>query len=190
MSPGDRLAQVALIAGGGALCWLTMQAVHELGHVLGALLSGGTVTQVVLHPLTISRTDVQPNPSPAVVVWAGPVIGALLPAFLWGIARKWRPALEYLARCWCGFCLIANGAYISAGVLLPVGDARTMLQTGSPPWLLLLFGVVTVPAGVWCWHHQGRFFGVGPQAQRVNRRHALWVVSLLIVVVVAEIALA
>ena len=37
--------------------WLGMQAVHESGHALGALLSGGRVARVVLHPLTISRTD-------------------------------------------------------------------------------------------------------------------------------------
>lgn len=108
---------------------------------------------------------------------------------MWSIARRWTPAIEYLVRCWCGFCLIANGAYIGAGVLLPVGDARTMLQSGSPAWLLLLFGVLTVPAGVWCWHNQGRFFGIGPQARHVNRRHALGVAVLLIAVVVAEFVL-
>ena len=49
--------------------WLGMQAVHELGHVFGAWLTGGRVQQVVLHPLTISRTDLAENPSPLVVVW-------------------------------------------------------------------------------------------------------------------------
>jgi hypothetical protein len=189
MSPGDRLAQVALLAGGGALCWLTMQAVHELGHVLAAMASGGSVTRVVLHPLMISRTDVQPNPSPALVVWAGPLVGCLLPALVWGIARWWRSGIVYLLRCWCGFCLVANGAYIGVGIVAPVGDAQTMLQTGSPVWLLLLFGVVTVPAGLWCWHNQGRYFGLGPKAQPVNRRHAAGTFGLLVAVIVAELVL-
>ena len=177
------------MAGGGVLCWLTMQAVHESGHVLGAVASGGTVTRVVLHPLMISRTDVQPNPSPAIVVWAGPLVGVLLPAFVWGMAHWWRSGIEYLLRCWCGFCLIANGAYIGAGVVVPVGDAQTMLQTGTPAWLLLLFGMATVPAGLWCWHNQGHHFGLGPQAQRVNRRHAAGTVILLMAVIMAELAL-
>jgi hypothetical protein len=47
--------------------WLLMQAVHESGHVLGARLGGGTVAQVVLHPLTISRTDLAANPHPLLV---------------------------------------------------------------------------------------------------------------------------
>jgi predicted Zn-dependent protease len=37
--------------------WLGMQAVHELGHVLGAWWTDGDVSRVVLHPLSISRTD-------------------------------------------------------------------------------------------------------------------------------------
>jgi hypothetical protein len=189
MSPGDRLSQVSLIAGGGALCWLTMQAVHELGHVLGAAVSGGVVRQVVLHPLMISRTDVQPNPFPALVVWAGPLGGALLPAVVWGMAHWRRSAIEYLIRCWCGFCLIANGAYIGAGVILPAGDALTMRQCGSPPWLLLLFGIIAVPLGLSCWHTQGHHFGLGPQPKPVNRRHALGVSILLLIVVLLELLL-
>jgi hypothetical protein len=44
----------ALIAATLIASWLGMQAVHEAGHVLGARLSGGTVTRVALYPLTLS----------------------------------------------------------------------------------------------------------------------------------------
>jgi len=52
-----------------AMSWLIMMATHELGHVIGAALTRGTVKRVVLHPLAISRTDISPNPHPSVVVW-------------------------------------------------------------------------------------------------------------------------
>ena len=52
--------------------WLGMQAVHEAGHALGALLTGGEIATVVLHPLTISHTEMIDNPHPLVVVWRGP----------------------------------------------------------------------------------------------------------------------
>ena len=55
--------------------WLGMQAVHESGHVLGALLTGGKIATVVLHPLTISHTELIDNPHPLCVVWAGPLVG-------------------------------------------------------------------------------------------------------------------
>ena len=41
-----------------ALSWFVMMAVHELGHVVGALATAGSIERVILSPLTISRTDV------------------------------------------------------------------------------------------------------------------------------------
>jgi hypothetical protein len=57
VSPGRRGWQVLLVGSLVPLCWLGMQAVHEFGHVAALWASGGTVAKVVLHPLTISRTD-------------------------------------------------------------------------------------------------------------------------------------
>src|SRR5690606_29141585 len=103
-----------------------------LGHVLAAWSSGGRVAKVVLHPLAISRTDVAPNPHPLVVVWCGPLVGALLPLVLWGVLAFFRhPATPY-ARFFAGFCLIANGLYIGAGSFDGVGDAGEMLREGTP----------------------------------------------------------
>src|SRR5215472_11635577 len=79
----NRVHQFVLIASTLLFSWLAMQAVHELGHVLHAWASGGTVTKVLLVPLEISRTDVSPNPHPQFVAWGGPIWGALLPACVW-----------------------------------------------------------------------------------------------------------
>ena len=73
-----RVHQFILIGSCVLGSWLLMQAVHESGHVLGASLTGGRVGRVVLYPLTISRTDLIDNPSPLIVVWAGPA-PALVP---------------------------------------------------------------------------------------------------------------
>lgn len=51
-----------------ALCRLAMLAVHELGHVAGALMTGGSVERVIQYPQGISRTNVLPNPHSLVVV--------------------------------------------------------------------------------------------------------------------------
>jgi hypothetical protein len=73
-----RADQFVLIGSAILLAWLAMMAVHEAGHVLGALLTGGTVKVVVLHPLTISCTVLSHNPHPLLVTRAGPVIGVLI----------------------------------------------------------------------------------------------------------------
>src|SRR4051794_14452795 len=107
-----RLHQCILVASVLPLSWLGMMAVHELGHVLGAWLTGGAVSKVVLHPLTISRTELSHNPHPLLVTWAGPVLGVLLPLLALGVAAAVRMPGVYLLRFFAGFCLIANGAYI------------------------------------------------------------------------------
>jgi hypothetical protein len=148
--------------------WLGMQAVHELGHILGATLSGGRVARVALHPLTISRTDLSENPHPLVVAWAGPSMGVLLPLSLWGAASAVRSPGAFALRSFVGFCLIANGAYLAVGSIDRVGDAGELLRYGSPAWSLWGFGLVAAVSGLWLWHRQGCHFGLGSAGGRVN----------------------
>jgi hypothetical protein len=167
------------------LCWLGMMAVHELGHILGASCTGGVVKKVVIHPLAISRTDVAPNPSPLSVVWAGPLVGVLLPLLAWAILLCIRAPGLYLFRFFAGFCLITNGAYIGAGSFGQIGDAGEMIKYGTPMFMLWLFGLVTVPLGLLLWHRLGAHFGLGHEQRNVNAWTASWALCALIVTYVA-----
>jgi len=129
--------------------WLGMQAIHEAGHVLGARLTGGRVERVVLHPLTISRTDLAENPRPLVVAWAGPVFGATAPVLLWAAARLLRMPGAFVLRFFAGFRLLANGLYVGVGSFEGIGDSGDLLRHGAPIWHLRLFGAVTAPFGLW-----------------------------------------
>jgi hypothetical protein len=164
----DRLHQVVLIGSTVLGSWLGMQAVHESGHVLGALLTGGQVTRVVLYPLTISRTDLADNPHPLVVAWAGPIVGVAIPLLLWGLAAAIRLPGAFVLRFFAGFCLLANGLYVGVGSFERVGDCGEMLRHGSAPWQLWLFGVVTAPLGLRLWHGQRPHFGLGTGKGQVN----------------------
>jgi hypothetical protein len=148
--------------------WLGMQTVHELGHVLGAWLTGGQVTRVVLWPLGFSRTDVGNNMRPLVVAWAGPIVGIVLPLLLWAIAWAIRMPGAFVLRFFAGFCCIANGLYIGLGSFGRVGDCNEMLRYGSVSWQLWLFGAVTAPLGLALWHRQGALFGLGAPEGRVS----------------------
>jgi hypothetical protein len=141
--------------------WLGMQAVHETGHILGAILSGGHVTRVALHPLRISRTDLAENPHPLAVAWAGPCVGIAGPLLLWALAVGFRLPGAFVPRFFAGFCLIANGAYLAIGSFHRIGDAGVLLRHGTPAWLLWSFGLITVPVGLGLWHRQGNHFGLG-----------------------------
>lgn len=146
------------------ICWLGMMLVHELGHVVGAWMTGGVVEQVVWHPLVISRTDVSPNPSPLIVVWAGPIVGSLLPVIVWACLFRWRSA--FLIKFFAGYCLIANGAYIGYGSFEKIGDCREMLIHETPIWALWLFGLTACSLGFYFWDGLGPKFGWGRMRMR------------------------
>lgn len=167
--------------------WLGMQGVHEMGHVSGAWVTGGKVQRVVLHPFTISRTDLAENPSPLVVVWAGPILGALLPTILWLAAATITMPGSFVLRFFAGFCLIANGLYISLGSFGRIGDCGEMLRHGSAIWQLWLFGLVTVPAGIWLWHGQGADFGLGKASKTISPAVAYAILGVVLTVVAAEL---
>ncbi len=188
----ERLHQALLIATFLPLCWLGMMAVHELGHVLAAAATGGRIERVVLHPLSISRTDVSPNPRPLVVVWAGPFVGILVPLVLYAVFKAGRVSLWFLAQFFAGFCLVANGAYIGAGSFYREGNASdpgVMLAYGSPVWCLLLFGIIAFPLGLYLWNGLGPHFGLGAAAGSVEHRAAYVSCGLLVLTVILEAAL-
>jgi hypothetical protein len=172
----NRTWQVVLIAS-----TLGMQAVHEAGHVLLAWDGGETVHRVTLHPLTVSRTDATHDKHPLLVVWGGPVPGTALPLGALGLTGLLRVSWGFVPRFFAGFCLVANGAYLGAGSLAGVGDAADLLRHGSPRWLPIAFGLVTLPLGLRLWHGLGPAFGLGVSGGRVSRGAALGTAAALTV---------
>jgi sterol desaturase/sphingolipid hydroxylase (fatty acid hydroxylase superfamily) len=165
-----------------------MQVVHELGHVLLAWASKGTVTKVALHPLIVSRTDLAENPHPLAVVWGGPLVGFVLPLVAFGAASICRVPSVYLFRFFAGFCLVANGVYIGTGWLIANGaDPGVMIENGSPTWLLVVFGLLTFPAGLYLWHRQGHHFGLAEANGNVSIAAVAVSAALLIVLVAFEL---
>jgi hypothetical protein len=171
-----RVYQSILISSTLLGSWLGMQAVHELGHVLGAWATGGKVIRVVLSPTAISRTDVTNNSRPLIVAWAGPIVGIALPLLLWYGMQAARWPMAFVLRFFAGFCLIVNGLYIGLGSFGRVGDCGEILRHGAAPWQLWLFGALTAPIGLALWHGQGSSFGFGAAHGQVS--HAAAYVSL------------
>lgn len=184
-----RVHQLVLIVSTLLVSWLGMMIVHEFGHVLVAMLSGGKIERVILHPLVFSRTDLSVNPHPLLVAWGGPVMGCVLPLIAYGAAAAFKVPGHYLLRFFAGFCLIANGGYIGIGSIDRVGDTYQMLLFGSQRWQLWLFGLVASAGGFCLWHRLGSSFGIGPTPKRVAPLAAYAMASLLVVIVCTELLL-
>lgn len=184
MKPTERLFQGLLVGSVISLSWLGMMAVHEFGHVLHAWLSGGAVLRVVLDPIDLSHTELRLNPHPVFVAWGGVVWGSLLPL---GLAPLVRDAYRYLVRFFAGFCCVANGAYLVAGVFTNAGDPGDLLRAGVPGLVLICVGTAAASVGLILWNGLGGRFGLGPDASPVDRRAALGLVAALAVLVAVEL---
>jgi hypothetical protein len=137
------------------LCWLGMMAVHELGHISNALLSGGRISRVSLPLVGFSQTFFRFNPHPLFVVWGGTGWGSVLPVVGWlAIPRRWKRA-RAVAQFFAGFCLIANGAYLGVGWVRHAGDAGDLMWYGTPVWVLIAVGATAMTAGLYLWHLLG-----------------------------------
>ena len=183
----QRFHQTLFIVSLLALSWLLMMTVHELGHVIGAIVTGGEIQRVVLHPLAISRTDVSPNPHPSTVVWLGPILGSVLPSLAMFLCPRRLTMTCGVATFFAGFCLIANGAYIGIGAIDHVGDCREMIRTGSPMWLLMTFGALSIGCGGWCWHRLGSLNTFLANPAIVSRKWAYAIFASLVSVIVLEV---
>src|SRR5207302_8304880 len=58
---------------------------------------------------TLFRSDLDSNPNPLLVVWAGPAFGVILPLLLWGACAALHVPGSFVLRFFAGFCLITNG---------------------------------------------------------------------------------
>ena len=150
-----------------------MTALHELGHVLNACLSGGQVVAVELPPRGLGHTRVSPNPHPRFVAWGGAGWGSLFGCAAIVLTRKnecWR----WFGRFFAGTCLIANGVYLGLGGLFGdrngADDAHELLRHGASLGQLVLFGVVTSGAGLLIWHRLGPRLGFARGAALADRK--------------------
>ena len=181
-----RLRQIVLILSFLAFAWLAMQAVHECGHIVAALATGGRVEKVVLHPFALSRTDVAPNPHPLPVVWAGPLFGSALPVLAWAFVCRCRAPFVVLWRFFAGFCLVANGVYLVGGSFARGADPGDLMRLGVPQAVLVAVGLVGSVCGLWLWHRQGHYFGLGDSGGQVQSGAVVASVLLLAAIATGE----
>lgn len=184
--PAARLPRTLLAISTVLSSWLLMQVIHESGHVLAAIMTGGQIRKVVLVPWELSRTDLGQNPCPLIVCWAGPVFGAIAPVAMWLIARLLQHRGTFWLRFLAGFCLIANGSYIGVGAFTHDGDGGDLIRYGASNWTLILFGIITIPAGFMLWNGLGADFGLGLNARPITTRTALTSCLILITIAVIE----
>jgi hypothetical protein len=133
-------------------CWMGMLALHEYGHVINTIITGGKVVAVRIPLFGFSQTFVNPNPWPLFVAWGGAVLGSAIPQVACGMALLIRGRVPEPLKFFAGFCLVANGLYIGLGWLGRGNDSADLAQMGVPWATLITFGIAATTPGLLIWH--------------------------------------
>src|SRR5204863_7593615 len=107
------------------------------------------------------------------------------------ISMLWRhlrwPAW-YVLQFFAGFCLVANGVYLGVVSFVPnAADPGDLMREGCPQWVLVTFGIMAFPLGLFVWNGLGSHFGLGEARGKVSARVALTVFTVLLALVGIEL---
>ncbi|EMI45431.1 putative membrane protein [Rhodopirellula sp. SWK7] len=125
------------------ISWVVMTLTHETGHLIGGALSGATLTDCDLAPWRLPYCLHSPDPHPLVTLWAGPVLGVIVPFLAAMMLRVWWA--WFIA----DFCLIANGIYLALAWVSGDRylDTPRLLAAGTHPVFVFIFCALTIGFG-------------------------------------------
>lgn len=123
--------------------WCVMTVTHELGHIVGGWIGGGTLRDFEWRPWRLPHSQFQPDPFPRLTLWAGPIVGVAAPLFAAAMIRQlWAAFLG-------DFCLLANGVYLALAWI--TGDAlldtARLLEHGASRLSIAAYCVGTITLG-------------------------------------------
>jgi hypothetical protein len=120
-----------------------MTFTHEMGHIIGGTCCGGSLRSADLLPWHLPYSIFEPDPFPLVTLWAGLLIGVLVPVvFAMIFQRDW---MWFIAN----FCVLANGAYIATAWFSGDRylDTPKLLEHGASPITIAIYCLLTIGFG-------------------------------------------
>ena len=125
------------------VAWCIMVTTHELGHVVGGWLGGGTLVELEIRPWHLPHSRFAPDPYPLVTLWMGPVLGVVVPLGLASVLRyRWTWLVAH-------FCLLANGMYLATAWFTGDRwlDTPRLLDAGAWPISIVGYCALTIGLG-------------------------------------------
>ena len=120
-----------------------MTFTHESGHIIGGWIGGATLTDFDIAPWHLPFSLHNPDPYPLLTLWAGPILGVIVPALIAFLFRRWW--LIFVA----DFCLLANGAYLALAWFAGDRflDTPRLLDSGAFPITIAVYCALTIGIG-------------------------------------------
>ncbi|TWU34142.1 hypothetical protein Q31b_56130 [Novipirellula aureliae] len=123
--------------------WTVMTLTHEVGHLIGGKLGGAALREFDLAPWRLPYSLHSPDPHPQLTLWAGPLLGVILPLTVAAVVRHW--TVWFIA----DFCLLANGVYLALAWWMGDRflDTPRMLDANVHPVWIATYCVLTIGIG-------------------------------------------
>jgi hypothetical protein len=151
--------------------WTLGTVFHELGHAISMWITGGTVSRITINPFSWSYTYYGTSPRfPAFTTWSGVVLGSVLGLLLlFIVTRKHSPYFFPFVLASVAPILNGGGYYLVDILVSHRGDASSLLQSGTPKFVLLGAAVFWLILGLYLVIRLINLSGVKPEDPFINR---------------------
>ncbi|MEA5079169.1 MAG: M50 family metallopeptidase, partial [Anaerolineaceae bacterium] len=131
--------QVLFNTGCLAFSFCSFPFLHEGGHALATILTGGQVSGFNINPLGWSYL-IYPSSPPNLLftAWGGILFSTFISLFFIGIAFRYRNPFVVLIGFLGIYGLLHNGLDFIFGMVFATGDPSLLLRLGVPSWSILL----------------------------------------------------
>ncbi|MCK5563856.1 MAG: M50 family metallopeptidase [Planctomycetes bacterium] len=121
--------------------------IHEHGHAIGALMTGGKVLRIYFHPFSWSQAFCIGSSSEIFVTFAGSALTAIVGVLV--VLSVWRWRKYYVTVLYTGavFMILKDGFYYLNSVANNRGDAVALIGDGVPEALVISFGLLLFVGG-------------------------------------------
>ena len=111
--------------------------------MVGGWIGGATLTDFEIAPWRLPYSLHNPDPYPLLTLWAGPILGVLIPGLIAFLFRhQW---LVFIA----DFCMLANGVYLALAWIVDDRflDTPRLLQSGASPVTIAVYCALSIGVG-------------------------------------------
>ncbi len=135
------LQQMLIVLGMFVFSYNFGNLIHESGHALNAVLTGGSLNKITMSPLSWCYASTSGG-NETFVVWGGFLWQTIVPTVVLLLLWYFKSRLSLYALFLVLVSFGASGVYMIAGAVAGVGDGGSLVRYGVPPFLLLTVGSV------------------------------------------------
>lgn len=138
-----------LLLGSFILAYLGAEFLHEICHAGAAIVTGGRVRGISVHPFSWSYSQSSSSEHPIIHTAAGALGSSLIGLLIFIVSIRWARPLLLPLLLLGPVLLIDNGLYWTMDIILGMGaDACRLIDMGVPSLLVLSAGLVQLITGI------------------------------------------